>query len=50
MGLRFPAVVDESNRIRIDPTAGIPHAVPGFSPAVFGPVLQASSMGAEISK
>lgn len=49
-GLRYPAFVDDNNRIRIDTAAGIPHAVAGFSTDLYGPVLAGNTPGAEIVK
>lgn len=42
------AVTDDQNRVRIDTTRPLPHAVAGFSPDTFGPVLRADAPAAEV--
>ncbi|GFR41591.1 hypothetical protein Agub_g2314 [Astrephomene gubernaculifera] len=46
-GLRFPAAIDDQNRIRIDAGSPLPHAVRGFSLEAYQPILRANSRGAE---
>ncbi|KAG2452006.1 hypothetical protein HYH02_003048 [Chlamydomonas schloesseri] len=48
LGVRYPAAIDDQNRVRINTEAPKPAAVAGFSPDAFRPVLKGDSEGAEV--
>ncbi|KXZ45477.1 hypothetical protein GPECTOR_54g218 [Gonium pectorale] len=47
LGVRYPAAVDDQNRVRIDTSNPVPHAVAGFSVDALAPVLRGDAPGAE---
>ncbi|GIL79258.1 hypothetical protein Vretimale_16444 [Volvox reticuliferus] len=47
LGVRFPAAIDDQNRIRIDAASPVPHAIAGFNVEAYQPVLRADSPSAE---
>ncbi|EFJ41442.1 hypothetical protein VOLCADRAFT_107717 [Volvox carteri f. nagariensis] len=47
LGVRFPAAIDDQNRVRIDTSNPMPHAVAGFSVETYQPILRANAPSAE---
>ncbi|GLC52620.1 hypothetical protein PLESTB_000649900 [Pleodorina starrii] len=47
LGVRYPAAIDDQNRVRIDTSSPLPAAVAGFSVEAYQPVLRADSPSAE---
>ncbi|KAG2426679.1 hypothetical protein HXX76_012989 [Chlamydomonas incerta] len=48
LGVRYPAAIDDQNRVRINTDEPKPAAVVGFSADAFRPVLKGDSEGAEV--